>query len=180
MKYWWEEVQVVLDDLYKIVSAIMNDTNDVDEILQKDKIRDFQSSAKLEKTDQEIDEFIKKNEIDEEKQKILFNVFQKIKIEQSIEIIQGDVEAEIIDNDKKMVYSLFSKILEPDEVEIQDNILRIKYDFSEDSMIKSRISDIKKWGDDNVVETLSNVNYHYNWHIKKVWGKVSLSEETCL
>lgn len=27
---------------------------------------------------------------------------------------------------------------------------------------------------------LPDVNYHYNWHIKKVWGKVSLSEETCL
>ncbi|WP_033168632.1 FRG domain-containing protein [Clostridium sp. KNHs205] len=146
---------MVLDDLYKIVSVIMNNTNDVDEILQKPEIRDFKSIEKLEKTDQEIDEFIKKNENEEEKQKILFNVFQKIKIEQSIEIIQGDVEAEIIDNDKKMVYSLFSKILEPDEVEIQDNILQIKYDFSEESMIKSRISDIKKWGDDNVVETLS-------------------------
>lgn len=53
------------------------------------------------KTDQEIDEFVKQKENDKKKQELLFEVFQKIKLEQSIENISDRIAAEEDDNNKE-------------------------------------------------------------------------------
>ena len=89
---------MILDDLLTIVCSIIKETVNIDEILKRKEIEKFKLTEMLEKTDQEIDEYIKANESDEDRQKLLFEVFQKIKLEQSIENIEGTVAAELIDD----------------------------------------------------------------------------------
>lgn len=147
---------VILDELLKIVCSIILETIDVDEILKRKEIETFKLTEMLENTDQEIDEYIKANESNEEKQKLLFEVFQKIKLEQSIENIEDDVASELLNNNKNIIQSLFSQIIEPDEIELNDTSVCIKYDFTDDSKLKAKIDEIGKWDKDNVVETIAN------------------------
>lgn len=147
---------VILDELLKLVCSIIPETINVDEILKRKEIETFRSTEILENTDQEIDEYIKAKESDEERQKLLFEVFQKIKLEQSIENIEGDVAAELIDNNKKIIHSLFGQIIEPDEIELKDTNVCIKYNFTDGSKLKAKIDEIRKWDRDNVVDTIAN------------------------
>ena len=124
---------MILDDLLTIVCSIIKETVNIDEILKRKEIEKFKLTEMLEKTDQEIDEYIKANESDEDRQKLLFEVFQKIKLEQSIENIEGTVAAELIDDNKKAIQDLFRKIIEPDEIEFIDSNVCLKYSFADNS-----------------------------------------------
>ena len=117
---------MVLDDLLKIVNLIIKETVNIDEILMRKEIEEFKLTEVLEKTDQEIDEFIKSKEADRGRQELLFDIFQKIKLEQSIENIEDDVAAELINNNKKVIQDLFSTIIKPDEIELKDTNVCIK------------------------------------------------------
>lgn len=147
---------MILDDLLTIVCSIIKETVDIDEILKRKEIEKFKLTEMLEKTDQEIDEYIKANESDEDRQKLFFEVFQKIKLEQSIENIEGTVAAELIDDNKKAIQDLFRKIIEPDEIEFIDSNVCLKYSFADNSKLKSQIDEIGKWNRDSVIETISN------------------------
>lgn len=147
---------MILDDLLTIVCSIIKETVNIDEILKRKEIEKFKLTEMLEKTDQEIDEYIKANESDEDRQKLLFEVFQKIKLEQSIENIEGTVAAELIDDNKKAIQDLFRKIIEPDEIEFIDSNVCLKYSFADNSKLKSQIDEIGKWNRDSVIETISN------------------------
>ena len=147
---------MILDDLYKVVLELLEESKDVDKILRKKEIELFQSMEMMEKTDQEIDEFIKKKEKDEKKQKLLFEIFQKIKIEQSIENISDDVAVEVINNNKKVINLIFSQIIEPDEIVINENDVFIKYNFTNESKLKAKVQNVEKWNRDNVIETISS------------------------
>lgn len=151
-----EDKVVILDDLLKIVCSIIQETIDIDDILKRKEIEVFRTTKTLEETDQEINEYIKSKEPNEEKQKLLFEVFQKIKLEQSIESIEDDLAAEMVDNNKKLVQTLFSQIIEPDDIEFKDTNVCIKYSFADDSKLKAKIDEIEKWNRDNVVETIAN------------------------
>ncbi|NBH14845.1 FRG domain-containing protein [Lachnospiraceae bacterium] len=135
---------------------IIRETVDINEILKRKEIEEFKLTEMIEKTDQEIDEYIKEKEPDEERQKLLFEVFQKIKLEQSIENIEDDVAAESLNTNKKIIETLFSQIIEPDEIELKDTNVCIKYRFTDDSKLKAKINTIKKWDRDNVIDTISN------------------------
>ena len=124
---------MVLDDLLKIVNLIIKETVNIDEILMRKEIEEFKLTEVLEKTDQEIDEFIKSKEADRGRQELLFDIFQKIKLEQSIENIEDDVAAELINNNKKVIQDLFSTIIKPDEIELKDTNVCIKYSFTDHS-----------------------------------------------
>ena len=128
---------MILDDLLTIVCSIIKETVDIDEILKRKEIEKFKLTEMLEKTDQEIDEYIKANESDEDRQKLFFEVFQKIKLEQSIENIEGTVAAELIDDNKKAIQDLFRKIIEPDKIEFIDSNVCLKYSFADNSKSKN-------------------------------------------
>lgn len=148
---------MILDNLLEVVSSIINNgIIDVDEILKRKEIEIFRSAELMEKTDQEIKEFIEKHENEKERQKLFFEIFQKIKIEQSIENIKDDVAEDINDNYKKILNSLFSQIIEPDAVEISEMNVCVKYNFQDDSKLKVKIDNMEKWNTDNAIETIAN------------------------
>ena len=147
---------MILDELLKIVCSIIQETVNIDEILKRKEIGTLKLTEMLGKTDQEIDEYIKAKEPNEDRQKLLFEVFQKIKLEQSIENIEDTVAAEQTDNNKKIIQDLFSQIIEPDEIEFKDSNVYLKYCFADNSKLKSKIAEIEKWNRDSVIETISN------------------------
>lgn len=147
---------MILDDLLTIVCSIIKETVNIDEILKRKEIEKFKLTEMLEKTDQEIDEYIKAKEPNEDRQKLLFEVFQQIKLEQSIENIEDTVATELIENNKQAIRDLFSQIIEPDEIELNDSNVCLKYSFADNSKLKSKIDEIEKWNRDNVIETVSN------------------------
>ena len=147
---------MILDDLLRIVCSIIQETVNIDEILKRKEIETLKLTEMLGKTDQEIDEYIKAKEPNEDRQKLLFEVFQKIKLEQSIENIEDTVAAELIDNNKKVIQDLFSQIIEPDEIEFKESNVCLKYSFADNSKLKAKIDEIEKWNRDSVIETISN------------------------
>lgn len=147
---------MILDDLLTIVCSIIKETVNIDEILKRKEIEKFKLTEMLEKTDQEIDEYIKAKEPNEDRQKLLFEVFQQIKLEQSIENIEDTVATELIENNKQAIRDLFSQIIEPDEIEFNDSNVCLKYSFADNNKLKSKIDEIEKWNRDNVIETVSN------------------------
>lgn len=146
---------MILDVLLRVVYSIIQETINIDEILKRKEIEAFKSTEMLEITDQEIDAYIKEKEPNEDRQKLLFEVFQKIKLEQSIDNIGDTVAEEQIDNNKILIRDLFSQIIEPDEIEIKDSDVILKYNFTDGSKLKSKINDTEKWNRDNVIETVS-------------------------
>ena len=92
---------MILDELYNVVSHLIEETEDVDTILKSGEIQLYKLTEIMGKTDQEIDEFVKQKENDKKKQELLFEVFQKIRLEQSIENISDRIAAEEDDNNKE-------------------------------------------------------------------------------
>ena len=84
---------MILDELYNVVSHLIEETEDVDTILKSGEIQLYKLT--------EIMGFVKQKENDKKKQELLFEVFQKIKLEQSIENISDRIAAEEDDNNKE-------------------------------------------------------------------------------
>ena len=150
-----EELPVILEELFKIIYKIIDDTDDVEEIIKNEAVKDVDLTELIQITDQQIAEYINEKICDKEKNDLVFKVFQKLKINQSIEEITDEVENEEKEQRKRAVLALFEKIIEPDEIEITDKDVCIKYNFGENSKLKNKIDEIDKWNRDNVVETVS-------------------------
>ncbi|MFR2233436.1 MAG: hypothetical protein ACLS6A_12470 [Roseburia intestinalis] len=70
----------MLEKLLEVVSGILKDTEDIDNILKYEELQEFRTKEILDKTDQDIKDFLELKEIDAEKRKLLFDIFQKLKI----------------------------------------------------------------------------------------------------
>lgn len=146
---------MILDDLYSTICTLLKKTMIIDEILACKEVEMFYSEEMMEISDQDISVFLKEKEADENKRKILFDIFQKIKIEKSIVKIGNEVENEDIIRNKERIRHLFEKVLEPELIELNDKKVCISYDFEEKSKLNSKIKEIEMWEEDNVVTTIS-------------------------
>lgn len=146
---------MLLDKLFECVSEISKDTEDVDDILKRKELDEFRSRELLDKTDQEILEFLKMKEDNKDKREFLFSIFQKLKIEQSIDILSDSLEDEKKNEIENILKNLFGKILEPNSIEITDEKVLIQYEFDDRSRLKNIVSDIERWNKDNVIESVS-------------------------
>lgn len=84
----------MLEKLLEVVSGILKDTEDIDNILKYEELQEFRTKEILDKTDQDIKDFLEIKEIDAGKRKLLFDIFQKLKIEQSIDELNDDLKHE--------------------------------------------------------------------------------------
>lgn len=87
-----EELPVILEELFKIIYKIIDDTDDVEEIIKNEAVKDVDLTELIQITDQQIAEYINEKICDKEKNDLVFKVFQKLKINQSIEEITDEVE----------------------------------------------------------------------------------------
>ena len=106
----------MLEKLLEVVSGILKDTEDIDNILKYEELQEFRTKEILDKTDQDIKDFLELKEIDAGKRKLLFDIFQKLKIEQSIDELNDDLKHEKNEEIQEQIKKLFGKIIEPDEV----------------------------------------------------------------
>lgn len=146
---------MILDELLKIVYPIMEQGYSMESILEQGEINAFDTSDLTNKSDQEITDFIEANERDIKKQKQLFEIFRKIKLEKSIEVIEETIEGKQNEDEKGILESLLSKEVEPENIKVNGDTVCVTYDFSENSNLKNKIYEIKKWDSDHVVETVS-------------------------
>ena len=89
-----EELPVILEELFKIIYKIIDDTDDVEEIIKNEAVKDVDLTELIQITDQQIAEYINEKICDKKKNDLVFKVFQKLKINQSIEEIIDEVENE--------------------------------------------------------------------------------------
>jgi hypothetical protein len=134
---------------------LIEKTTDIEEILKSKEVEKFYSEEMMEKSDQDISDFLKGKETDEDKRNILFNIIQKIKIEKSIDKINDEVESEDNIRNKEKIRCLFEKILEPDSIVINKRDVCIKYSFEEKSKLNEKIKELEMWDADNVISTIS-------------------------
>lgn len=102
-----EELPVILEELFKIIYKIIYDTDDVEEIIKNEAVKDVDLTELIQITDQQIAEYINEKICDKEKIDLVFKVFQKLKINQSIEEITDEVENEEKEQRKRAVLALF-------------------------------------------------------------------------
>lgn len=150
---------LVLEQLLNVVQPITVRSQqgkvDLEEISNKISEESIDITQLLQNTDQEIDDFIKANEISPKNQKQIFEVFQQIKIEMSIENISANIEVEGPEEEKKKITNYFSKFLEPDRIEVCGDEVKVVYNTTEGSKLKQKLDDIEAWEKDNVIETIS-------------------------
>ena len=145
----------MLEKLLEVVSGILKDTEDIDNILKYEELQEFRTKEILDKTDQDIKDFLELKEIDAGKRKLLFDIFQKLKIEQSIDELNDDLKHEKNEEIQEQIKKLFGKIIEPDEVEVGEEKVTLKYKFTDNSCLKNKILSIEQWSKDNVIESVS-------------------------
>lgn len=75
-----EELPVILEELFKIIYKIIDDTDDVEEIIKNEAVKDVDLTELIQITDQQIAEYINEKICDKEKNDLVFKVFQKLKI----------------------------------------------------------------------------------------------------
>lgn len=146
---------MILDDLYSTICTLLERTTIIEEILACKEVEKFFSEEMMEISDQDISVFLKDKETDENRRQILFNIFQKIKIEKSIVKIGDEIENEDIIRDKERIRYLFAKVLEPELIELNDKKVCISYAFEETSRLNKKIKEIEMWEEDNVINTIS-------------------------
>lgn len=146
---------MILDKLFDVISEIIKYNESIDEIVNNEKLIYYDLSELIQITDQEIKEFIKCKEIDDRQQKRLFDIFQKLKIEQSIKSINEDVSNDVKERKENLIIELFNKIAEPNDIKFTSTEVIIKYKLENNHQLKNKIAEIEAWDKDNVVETLS-------------------------
>lgn len=146
---------MLMDDLLDIVLSITKSTKDINKILLDEELDQFRTTEIVDMTDQVIKEFLDQKIEDKKDQAIIFQIFQQLKIEQSLKQIENNVEEDeqIIIADE--LYNIFSDIGIPEDIKIEDNTVIVKYDFNDDSMLYKKINELKKWDKDNVVDTVA-------------------------
>ena len=101
----------MLEKLLEVGSGILKDTEDIDNILKYEELQEFRTKEILDKTDQDIKDFLEIKEIDAGKRKLLFDIFQKLKIEQSIDELNDDLKHEKNEEIQEQIKKLFGKII---------------------------------------------------------------------
>ena len=71
-----EELPVILEELFKIIYKIIDDTDDVEEIIKNEAVKDVDLTELIQITDQQIAEYINEKICDKEKNDLVFKVFQ--------------------------------------------------------------------------------------------------------
>lgn len=64
-----EELPVILEELFKIIYKIIDDTDDVEEIIKNEAVKDVDLTELIQITDQQIAEYINEKICDKEKNK---------------------------------------------------------------------------------------------------------------
>ncbi len=146
---------MLLEKLLKVVSNILNDSEDINSILKREELDEFRTKEILDKTDQDIKDFLKQKEIEDEKRELLFNIFQQLKIEQSLDEWDDELKNEKNEEIREQLMKMFGEILEPDEIEIENETVVLKYEYSDASYLKKKVLDIEKWNKDNVIESVA-------------------------
>ena len=100
----------MLEKLLEVVSGILKDTEDIDNILKYEELQEFRTKEILDKTDQDIKDFLELKEIDAEKRKLLFDIFQKLKIEQSIDELNDDLKHEKNEEIQEQIKNCLDKL----------------------------------------------------------------------
>lgn len=147
---------MILEELYGELLNCIKETTDIDEIIKILNDRERLSNFTIVESDQEIDDFLKEREENEENKKLFFSVIQKIKIENSIEKISDDVENDEIQKNRDRIRSLFGNILEPDSIIFNEQLVSINYALGDNSRLNSKLKEIEKWEEDNVRETIAD------------------------
>lgn len=100
----------MLEKLLEVVSGILKDTEDIDNILKYEELQEFRTKEILDKTDQDIKDFLEIKEIDAGKRKLLFDIFQKLKIEQSIDELNDDLKHEKNEEIQEQIKNCLEKL----------------------------------------------------------------------
>lgn len=100
----------MLEKLLEVVSGILKDTEDIDNILKYEELQEFRTKEILDKTDQDIKDFLELKEIDAGKRKLLFDIFQKLKIEQSIDELNDDLKHEKNEEIQEQIKNCLEKL----------------------------------------------------------------------
>ena len=127
------------------------------EIIAIKEITNSDLSELTQQTDQQIKEFLEEKEKNEERQKIVFEIIQKLKINQSITDIEDELSNDENEKIQLDMMRLFETFIKPDNIEIVDKSAHIEYDFSEGSKLREKINEIARWDADNVIETVSRM-----------------------
>lgn len=69
---------MMLEELFKVIYKIIGDTDDVEEIIINEAVKDVDLTELIQITDQQITEFLQEKINDKEKQELVFKVFQKL------------------------------------------------------------------------------------------------------
>ena len=142
----------MLEKLLEVVCGILKDTEDIENILKHEELQEFRTKKILDKTDQDIKDFLELKEIDTDKRELLFKIFQKLKIEQSLDELNDDLMNEKNQEIQEQIKKLFGKVIEPDGVEVEGEKVTLEYKFTENSCLKNKILSIEQWSKDNVIE----------------------------
>lgn len=109
----------MLEKLLEVVCGILKDTEDIENILKHEELQEFRTKKILDKTDQDIKDFLELKETDTDKRELLFKIFQKLKIEQSLDELNDDLMNEKNQEIQEQIKKLFGKVIEPDGVEVE-------------------------------------------------------------
>lgn len=149
---------MILEQILDLIGPIIetrSDMSDLDSIYAMVPLDGINVIELVQKSDQEIDEFVKKREVDAEQQQKIFDLLQKIKLENSVDSMSYNTPEIEIEDKRKKIMSYFSSFVEPDRIDINNNEVNLVYKFETGSRLKNKIDDIDAWNEDNVLETLS-------------------------
>lgn len=146
---------MLLESLFEVISIIIKDTKDIKRIIEHEKVKEVAIAELTQISDQNIREFLESKTGSVEEYTFWFEIFQRLKVEQSI----NDISDEIIEDSKgekiQIIQKLFNDLVEPDDIEVTDDKICIRYNLGQDEKLEKKINEIIKWNRDNVAETIS-------------------------
>lgn len=143
---------MIFDIIYQtIISENISLESEWEKVAEK--IADIQIKEILEKSDQDIKEFLAQKNLNE--QSLEFQIIQKIKINQTLKNMTVEHEEEKTDKYKQSISEALSIVHEPDEISITSDNVTVKYNFSVDSIFRKKIEEMILWDGENAKDTIS-------------------------
>jgi hypothetical protein len=153
-------INLVLEKLYDLIVPLVEEMGSdfqqqLDNIYKKISIENMNIDELMDKSDQDIKDFISQKETDTTKKEFIFELIQKVKIEQSLESLTSNIQEQENADEKSRVREYFSKLVEPDSIDISDEEVKIVYNFKQGSKLKDKLNILEAWNKENVLDTIS-------------------------
>lgn len=143
----------MLEKLFELFSEKISEISEIGSIIEEENLDNLNEILDI--PDDEINIFVRRRINNEENVRVYLKAFEEIKQDQMIKKLDYDAEQNQFKEKVSQIQDLFETIGKPEDIYVSGEELIVKYDLSGGSELDKKISELEKWNENRVIDSIS-------------------------